>query len=96
MPKVKFLPSNVEVEVNEGISVLDAALKGGVSIKHACGGFCACTTCHVVVKAGDDHLSDIGACEDERLERASGLSLHSRLACQAKVLDDVTVEVKNP
>ena len=35
-------------------SVLDIALGAGIDLEHACGGVCACSTCHVIVKEGLD------------------------------------------
>ena len=37
-------------------SVLDIALAHGIELDHACGGVCACSTCHVVVREGDPVL----------------------------------------
>ncbi len=105
MPKVTFLPEGKTVEFESGKlpydehgkpeSLLDVAINFGVHIEHACGGSCACTTCHVIVKSGDANLSPDPADEDEldRLDQAPGLTLHSRLACQAVVTGDVTVEI---
>jgi 2Fe-2S ferredoxin len=96
MPKVTFLPMNLSFEAKDGESILDVAINNDVPLQHACGGFCACTTCHVVVKSGDDHLSPSEEEEEERLERVPvGLTLHSRLGCQAKVHGDVIVEIQN-
>ncbi len=75
-------------------SLLDIALAHGVDIEHSCGGNCACTTCHVIIKEGDDNLSESEEREDDLLDMAPGLSLHSRLACQAIVESgDVVVEI---
>jgi 2Fe-2S ferredoxin len=74
-------------------SILDVALNFGVALEHACGGSCACTTCHVIVHQGEANLSPIEDDEADRLVLAAGLTLHSRLACQAVVNGDVTVEV---
>jgi ferredoxin, 2Fe-2S len=105
VPKVTFLPEGRTVEFESGKlpydehgkpeSVLDVAINFGVQIEHACGGSCACTTCHVIVKQGDDNLEPNPADDDEldRLDQAPGLTLHSRLACQAVVKGDVTVEI---
>ena len=96
--KVTFLPLNISVEVDVGTSILEAALENGVNLDHNCGGVCACTTCHVIVKRGDDSLSEIDDAEDDRLSQAEGLTLHSRLGCQAVVEsgdEDVTVESPN-
>jgi ferredoxin, 2Fe-2S len=105
VPKVTFLPEGRTVEFESGKlpydehgkpeSVLDVAINFGIHIEHACGGSCACTTCHVIVKQGDDNLEPNPADDDEldRLDQAPGLTLHSRLACQAVVKGDVTVEI---
>jgi ferredoxin, 2Fe-2S len=96
--KVTFLPLNISIEVDVGMSILEAALENGVNLDHNCGGVCACTTCHVIVKRGDDSLSEIDDAEDDRLSQAEGLTLHSRLGCQAVVEsgdEDVTVEIPN-
>lgn len=103
MPKVTFLPAGLSVEFNPGQlppgghgkagSILDVALAFQVPLEHACGGNCACTTCHVVVKEGAANLSPVEEAEADRLELAAGLTLHSRLACQAVVHGDVTVEI---
>ena len=96
--KVTFLPLNISIEVDVGMSILEAALENGVNLDHNCGGVCACTTCHVIVKRGDDSLSEIDDAEDDRLSQAEGLTLHSRLGCQAGVErgdEDVTVEIPN-
>lgn len=105
MPKVTFLPANVAVEFEPGAlpyqehgrpeSLLDVAMNYGVPLEHACGGNCACTTCHVVVREGDENLSEMEECEEDRLYEAAGLTLHSRLGCQAVVLGDVVVEIPN-
>lgn len=96
MAKVTFLPMNTVVEVSPGQSVLDAALAGEVPIQHACGGFCACATCHIIVKSGSASLDPMDPDENERLELADGRQNESRLACQTKVRDsDLVVHVVN-
>ena len=103
--EVTFLPEGKTVAFEHGKlpykdhgkeeSLLDVALNFGIKLDHACGGNCACTTCHVIVKQGDANLSPNPADDDEldRLDQAPGLTLHSRLACQAVVTGDVTVEI---
>ena len=103
MPKVTFTNLDKTVEFEHGKlpyaehgereSILDIALNCGIQLEHACGGNCACTTCHVIVKSGDDNLSEATDDELDRLDMAPGLTLHSRLGCQAVVKGDVTVEI---
>ncbi|MCX6621720.1 MAG: 2Fe-2S iron-sulfur cluster-binding protein [Acidobacteria bacterium] len=103
MPRVTFLPAGITAEFEPASlpyaehgrrgSLLDVALHFGIGLEHACGGHCACTTCHVIVRQGDQNLSPMEDEEADRLEQAAGLTLHSRLACQSVVLGDVVVEI---
>src|SRR5215468_2410300 len=103
MYKVTFLPMNVTVEVDEAEypfqddgkpgSLLDIALKHHVKLEHNCGGNCACTTCHVIVREGAENLSEMHEDEEDKLDQAPGLTPYSRLGCQAVVRGDVTVEI---
>jgi 2Fe-2S ferredoxin len=95
MAKVTFLPMNVTFEAKEGESVLDVAIEHDIPIQHACGGFCACTTCHILVKTGEKQLSEMEDEEMDRLERLTGMRAGSRLGCQARIHGDVVVEVMN-
>src|SRR5215831_1883434 len=61
-------------------SILDVLLAHGVPLEHACGGNCACTTCHVIVKKGFDRLSTAEDAEEDLLDKAVGLTPTSRLA----------------
>ncbi len=93
MPKVRFLPLDVEVEVREGTPVLDAALDNNIKIDHNCGGNCACSTCHIVIEQGFDSLNEMSEDEEDMLDEAEGLTDTSRLACQAKVTRDLVVRI---
>jgi 2Fe-2S ferredoxin len=64
------------------LSILDVALNYGVRLDHACGGNCACTTCHVWVREGAENLSQMDDDEADRLDMAADLQLNSRLGCQ--------------
>jgi 2Fe-2S ferredoxin len=89
--RVTFLPANLTVEVEEGTSILDAALKHAIDLEHNCGGNCACSTCHVIVQSGMEHLSERSEEEEDQLDDADGLTLESRLGCQAKISGPVVV-----
>ncbi len=102
--RVTFLPINRTVDFDPASlayqgdgkpgSLLDVALNFGIALPHSCGGNCACTTCHVIVRDGEQNLSPADDAETDRLDMAEGLTLHSRLACQAIVMGDVVVEVQ--
>ena len=64
-------------------SVLDVGLAHGVDIDHACGGVCACSTCHVIVRAGGESLNEQSEPEADMLDNAPGLTPQSRLSCQS-------------
>lgn len=92
MVKVLFLPDQVIVEVPVGSSLLTAAQGGNVSIVSACGGVGACASCHVHVQKGGDFLSEATEQEEDILDKAQGVALTSRLACQARVVRDMEKE----
>ncbi len=77
-------------------SILDILLAHGVHLEHACGGNCACTTCHVIVKSNFDKLSEAEENELDLLDKAPGLTPTSRLGCQAVVEEDCEVTVLIP
>jgi 2Fe-2S ferredoxin len=64
-------------------SLLDIALAGaGMEIDHACGGVCACATCHVHVVEGLESCGEATDDELDQLDSARDLKLESRLSCQ--------------
>ena len=74
-------------------SFLDVAMNSGIPLEHACGGSCACTTCHVIIREGAEHLSEMEDDEADRLDTAWGLTVASRLGCQAVISGDVVCEL---
>ncbi|WP_069472692.1 ISC system 2Fe-2S type ferredoxin [Candidatus Marithrix sp. Canyon 246] len=94
MPKLTFLPEGKEIEVEQGITICDAALKNGVEIEHACEKSAACTTCHIIIREGFDSLEEASEIEEDLLDKAWGLEPESRLSCQALVADeDLVIEI---
>jgi ferredoxin, 2Fe-2S len=103
--RVTFLPANQSFEYEHGNlpyqehgkpeSILDLALNNKFFLDHACGGNCACTTCHVIVHKGKELLSEMDDDEADRLDMAAGLTLNSRLGCQVVIEKpgEVVVEV---
>lgn len=100
-----ILPANVTIQVDPAKvpysrdgqpgSILEIALAHGVEIDHACGGVCACSTCHVIVKQGLASCPDASDEEEDQLDNARGLTPQSRLACQTvpSGASDVVVEI---
>ena len=89
--RVTFLPINTTVEVEEGTSILDAALTHDIDLEHNCGGNCACATCHVIIREGMEYLNDRSEEEEDQLEDAENLTERSRLSCQSKITGPVVV-----
>ena len=104
--RITFLPMNVSIEVDpaqlpedrDGLpgSILAIALEHGIDIDHACGGVCACSTCHVVVKDGFNTLNEATEEEEDQLDEAPGLKPTSRLACQCVPNGEADLIVEMP
>jgi 2Fe-2S ferredoxin len=96
VPKVtfKFEGREVDVDVKPGTNLLEAAQACGAREGHACGGVCACSTCHVWVHKGFATLSEADDKENDILDKAFDVKPVSRLGCQAEVgTADVFVEI---
>jgi len=90
---VEFEPGKLEYQ-HHGLpeSFLDLAMNAGVPLEHACGGSCACTTCHLIIREGMQNLSDMEDNEADRLDTAWDLTTSSRLGCQAVIKGDVVAQ----
>ena len=86
MPKVTFIlrdGTEKTVEFEQGKlpyhehglpeSFLDVAMNFGIPLEHACGGSCACTTCHLIIRQGEQNLSEMEDNEADRLDTARGI-----------------------
>lgn len=103
--RVTFEPAGRTVEFEFGalpykrhgepMSFLDVAENFEIFLDHACGGVCACSTCHVLVKEGAQGVSEAEDKELDRLDMAADQQLNSRLGCQAVITKpgDYTVEI---
>jgi 2Fe-2S ferredoxin len=94
MAIVRYTNEGKEVEVPVGTSILGASQKGGLPEGYACGGVCACSTCHVYVKKGGELLSEMEDEENDILDKAFDVRSTSRLGCQAKIERDGVIEVE--
>lgn len=79
-----------------GESILEVAIDAGINIEHACGGVCACSTCHVYLEDGEDLCNEPDDDELDRVEEAPGLQVNSRLSCQCKIERQGTVVIRVP
>ena len=83
-----------ETEVPVGSSILEAAQKIHAPEGYACGGVCACSTCHVYVAKGADLLSEKEEEEEDILDKAFDVRATSRLGCQSKITKEGEIEVE--
>jgi ferredoxin len=85
----------IPVEVAEGDNLLDIAQANNLDMEGACGGSCACSTCHVIVDPEYyDKMPEPDDDENDMLDLAFGLTETSRLGCQItmkKELDGLRV-----
>lgn len=63
-------------------SILDICEGHNVDLEHTCGGVCACSTCHVIIREGCEATNEPTEDELDQLDEAPGLTIHSRLGCQ--------------
>ena len=94
MAKITFIThdeTRFEVEAQNGMSVMEAAIKNMVpGIDADCGGACACATCHVYVEPDwQDTTGERSDMEEDMLDFAYDVRDSSRLSCQIKVNDDI-------
>ena len=90
--------AEVTFEVADGDNLLDIAQSNDLEMEGACGGSCACSTCHVVVANEEmfDKMEEPSDDENDMLDLAFGLTETSRLGCQvcmSKELDGLVVKL---
>ena len=78
--RVKGKPGSWTIKV--GQTILEAAMAQDIDLDHACGGVCACSTCHVHIRQGFDCFNEPSEEELDQLDNAPGQTPQSRLACQ--------------
>jgi len=85
--KVKFFPHQKEVAVEDGETLIRAAMDAGVHINASCGGEGVCGKCRVLIEEGEVEGGITEKLSTEDVDKGY------RLACQAKVKSNVTVRV---
>ncbi|MCX5661894.1 MAG: 2Fe-2S iron-sulfur cluster-binding protein [Planctomycetota bacterium] len=86
----------IHLMAGKGQDLLDVAMENGINIEHACGGVCACSTCHVYINEGMKSLSEAQDDEMDRVEEAPALRRTSRLACQSVIQGAGPIVVEVP
>lgn len=91
MPIVTFMPAGQSFDVAQGTTILVAAIQNGLRLRHDCTE-AICGTDRVTIVAGKEHLSEKDDNEELTLEMMNSKP-DDRLACVARIVGDVTVEV---
>ncbi|MBK7579457.1 MAG: 2Fe-2S iron-sulfur cluster binding domain-containing protein [Myxococcales bacterium] len=95
MAHIVYPDIGLEAEIAIGQSILEASTSCGAPEGSRCGGVRACSTCHVYVHSGAEHLNEVSDDEQELLElSARELRPSSRLGCQARVIADAQIEIE--
>lgn len=92
--KLKAHGREWEVEVPVGTSILAASKLVGAPEGDACGGVCACSTCHVYVTKGRELLSEADEDEEDILDKAFDVRSNSRLGCQSVIEKEGDIEAE--
>jgi 2Fe-2S ferredoxin len=78
------------IEATPGWSVMEIIRENDLPIEAACGGCCACATCHVYVdEASLAKLAPASDEEDRMLDEAYQVQENSRLSCQIPFSEDL-------
>lgn len=89
--KVKFEQKGVEpvtlTSIEPDQSLLEVCLDNGIELHHNCGAVCACSTCHLYVEKGMEHLEELSDKEEDFIDRAVNPRINSRLGCQCVLQD---------
>lgn len=87
MPRVQFIPEDVSILVEQGESLLRAAILADVRVRASCGGDGTCGKCRVIIEQGAVDARPSSKLSDSQV--AQGYVL----ACLAEIHDDVVVRI---
>jgi len=93
---VTFLPSGYAGRARHGETLLEVAIRLGLEITAPCGGKGLCGKCAVAPQSDSQAALSPPDMEEQSLLRQMGYPEGWRLACYAKVYDDVTVRMPEP
>jgi 2Fe-2S ferredoxin len=91
---IENLAQKTVTSENQQIPALRILHENGVDWMHACGGKGRCTTCKMIVVKGMENLSSLTPAE-LKYRKEQTLSLNERLACQVRVLGDISIRIAN-
>lgn len=84
------LGNTKELQAEEGLTLMEIIRDAGLDIEAACGGCCACATCHVYIdREWINKLPNIQDDEESMLDQAFHVKTESRLGCQIEYTEDL-------
>ena len=81
---------NHSLNANSGSTIMEIIRDAGLDIEAACGGCCACATCHIYVD--NEWLSKLNPKDEDEesmLDQAFEIKENSRLGCQIEFDEDL-------
>jgi 2Fe-2S ferredoxin len=90
--KIKFIPQNIEVDVDPSKTLMQIATENGLKIKSICGGIASCSECRVKIVEGENSIPEPSQAELNLI----GTSYYidgRRLSCQVRCFGSVTVDL---
>ena len=79
-----------ELSADSGLTLMEIIRDAGMDIEAACGGCCACATCHLYIS--EDWVNKLKSKDDDEismLDQAFNVEENSRLGCQIEFSDDL-------
>jgi len=87
--------NETEVTAKPGQTILEVAHQHDIDIEGACGGECACSTCHIIFdQAAFDAMPEPDDDELDMLDLAAQVTDRSRLGCQIKLQKDRDTDLR--
>jgi 2Fe-2S ferredoxin len=90
--KIKFVPTNVEIDVDPTKSLLQLASENGIKIKSICGGIASCSECRIRIIEGENSVPEPSKAELNLIGSSYYID-GRRLACQVRCFGSVTVDL---
>ena len=79
-----------KLDAQEGLTFMEIIRDAGLDIEAACGGCCACATCHLYIdKDWKEKLPKIEIDEESMLDQAFHVTSQSRLGCQIEYNNNI-------
>ena len=82
-----------QVQIQHGRRLVLGLEDAGIDILHRCGGNARCATCRVEILAGD--ATEVTEAEEMKLAGLSSRLETTRLSCQVRVTNDLSIAVCN-